>query len=383
MGKGRLLVVAFAVLAFASAAGGANGRANYRAVCPAPPIDSARCHAQVVTDKRGNPLATTSPTGYGPAQFHTAYGLGTTAPSAQTIAIVDAYDDPTIESDLAVYNAQYGLPACTTANGCFRKVDQNGGTKYPRTDAGWALEIALDVETAHQICQNCKILLVEGKSSSLANLMAAVDRAAAIGATEISNSWGSNEFSAETAYDSHFNRPGIAITVASGDAGYGVEYPAASQYVTAVGGTTLSLNGDNTRAAETAWSGAGSGCSAYEPKPAWQSGAGCARRAVADVAADADPSTGASVYDSTPYQGQSGWFQVGGTSLAAPLVAGIYALAGNAASTRYGSYPYSHTASLFDVVSGSNGACGTYLCTAGPGYDGPTGLGAPAGTGGF
>jgi subtilase family serine protease len=202
----------------------------------------------------------------------------------------------------------------------------------------------------------------------------------------VSNSWGGGEFSSETSpsYDGHFNRPGVPITVSSGDAGFGVEFPAASRYVTAVGGTTLNLRSDNTRLSETVWSDAGSGCSGYETKPAWQADTACARRAVADVSADADPATGASVYDSQGYQGRTGWFRVGGTSLSAPLIAGVYALAGNGASTVYGSFPYSHSASLFDVTSGSNGTCGgSYLCTASPGYDGPTGLGTPIGTGAF
>ena len=183
----------------------------------------------------------------------------------------------------------------------------------------------------------------------------------------------------------------MPITVSSGDIGYGVEYPAASPYVTAVGGTTLKVNADNSRSGETAWSGAGSGCSAYEAKPSWQHDAACARRTVADVSADADPNTGAAVYDSTKYcqffgrfNCTTGWYQVGGTSLAAPLIAAVYALAGNGSATTYGSYPYGQTTSLYDVVSGSNGSCGgSYLCTAMPGYDGPTGLGAPSGVGGF
>jgi subtilase family serine protease len=365
-----------------SAASSANSHANYRAVCPGAVAGSARCHADVVTDTRGNPLATSSPTGYGPAQFHTAYSLPATSSVAQTIAIVDAYDDPQAENDLATYSSTYGLPSCTTANGCFKKVNQTGGTNYPRADQGWALEISLDVQTAHQICQNCNILLVEAKTNSFSNLLAAEDYAA-VHATEISNSYGGSESSSDTSYDAHFNHPGIPITVSSGDSGYGVEYPAASQYVTAVGGTTLNLNPDNTRASETVWSSAGSGCSAYDPKPSWQTDAGCAKRTVADVSADADPNSGASVYDSYGYQGQKGWFQVGGTSLSAPLIAGVYALAGNGSSTTYGSYPYAHTSSLFDVTSGSNGNCGTYLCNGGPGYDGPSGLGTPNGTGGF
>ena len=376
-----------ATLLLVAVAGAANGHANYRAVCPAASLGAAHCDSLVVTDANGNPTASTTPPpgAYGPTQFHTGYGLPTTAPSTQTIAIVDAYNDPNIENDLAVYDTQYGLPSCTTANGCFRKVDQNGGINYPRTNAGWSLEIALDVETAHQICQNCKILLVEASSNSLANLGAAVNRAAILGANVISNSYGGGEYSSETSDQStYFNHPGVAITASSGDGGYGVEFPAASQYVTAVGGTTLRLTSGNAYASETAWSGSGSGCSAYIAKPSWQTDGGCSRRTVADVSADADPNTGAAVYDSVRYQGQAGWFQVGGTSLAAPLIGAVYALAGNASSITYGSYPYSHTSSLHDVTSGTNGSCGgTYLCTAGTGYDGPTGLGSPNGTGGF
>lgn len=373
---------AVGLLVFGAIAAAANGHANYRAACGAVPADSARCHAQVVTDARGNPLATTSPTGYGPQQFQTAYGVAGLT-STQTIAIVDAYDDPRAESDLNTFSTTFGLPSCTTANGCFSKVNQSGGTKYPRANQGWALEISLDVQAAHGMCPTCKILLVEASSNSFANLMAAVDYATAH-ANVVSNSYGAAEFSGETSYDSHFNHPGVPITVSSGDAGYGVEYPAASQYVTAVGGTTLNLTSSNTRLSETAWSGAGSGCSAYEPKGSWQTDSGCAKRAVADVSADADPSTGASVYDSYGYQGQKGWFRVGGTSLSAPLIASVYALAANGAGTLFGSYPYANVASLYDVASGSNGSCGgSYLCTAGPGYDGPTGLGTPNGTGGF
>jgi subtilase family serine protease len=378
-------LTALTIAATGGTASAVNQHANYRAVCPGAPTGSARCHAEVVTDARGNPVATTAPSGYGAGQFRTAYGLpsASTATVKPTIAIVDAYDDPAAESDLGVYSSQFGLPACTTANGCFKKVNQTGGSSYPRGDHGWSLEISLDVQVAHGICPDCKILLVEAKTNSFTNLMAAVDYASSH-ANVVSNSYGSSEFSGETSYDSHFNHPGVPITVSSGDNGYGVEYPAASQYVTAVGGTTLTLNGTGARANETAWSGAGSGCSAYEPKPSWQKDAGCARRTVADVSADADPASGAAVYDSYGSSGQKGWFTVGGTSLAAPLVAGVYGLAGNGATTSYGSYPYAHTGSLFDVVSGSNGSCsGSYLCTSTAGFDGPTGLGTPAGIGAF
>lgn len=358
--------------------------AGSRPVCPGPAaFGSTHCHAHVVTDRNGNPTATSGPSGYGPVQFVTGYGLSTNAGAGQTIAIVDAYDDPNIESDLGVYSNQYGLPPCTTANKCFQKVDQRGGTKYPTKNAGWALEISLDVEIAHAVCPACKILLVEADSNSTTNLLTAINTAVKLGATVVSNSWGASEFSTETSYDSYLNHPGVPITVSSGDNGYGVEWPAASQYVTAVGGTTLTLNSNSTRAKETVWSGAGSGCSAYVPKPGWQKDAGCARRTVADAAADADPNTGAAIYDSVRYQGQAGWFQVGGTSLASPLIAAVYALAGNGSGINNGSYVYAHASSLYDVTSGSNGSCGSYLCTGLTGYDGPTGNGTPNGTGAF
>jgi subtilase family serine protease len=390
-GLAGLCVCGMSVPSAVAANANASSRRSSRAVCATAAAGGASCNAHVVTDGQGKPDATGGPTGYGPTQFQTAYGLVTAAaaPSSQTIGIVDAYDDPNAEGDLATYSKAYQLPTCTTSNHCFKKISQTGSTRYPRANAGWALEVSLDVQVAHATCPNCAILLVEANSSSFSDLLAAEDYATSH-ASVVSNSWGGNEFSSETSssYDGHFNRPGVPITVSSGDSGYGVEYPAASQYVTAVGGTTLNLNANNTRTSETVWnntSGApGSGCSAYEPRPSWQPNLGCAHRSVADVSADADPYTGASVYDSTRYSGQSGWFQVGGTSLASPLIAAVYALAGNARTISAPSYAYSHTANLFDVASGNNGTCSpTYLCTAGTGYDGPTGLGTPIGTGAF
>ncbi len=377
--------VGAAVFAFSALAdqGGVPNAASqsHVQVCPGPasPGD-ARCHARVIVDSNGKVRTAATPAGYGPLQFQTAYGLSAAAlqSSTQTIGIVDAYDDPYIEGDLGVYSSTFGLPACTTANGCFKKVNQTGGSFYARGNRGWAVEISLDVEIAHATCPNCKILLVEASSNSFLNLLKAEDYATAH-ANVVSNSWGGGESSSETSYDAHFQHSGVPVTVSSGDSGYGVEYPAASQYVTAVGGTSLKLKDDNTRLSETAWSGAGSGCSAYEGKPSWQKDAGCARRTVADVSADADPNTGAAVYDSYGYS----WVEVGGTSLASPLIAAVSALAGNGGSTNAGSYPYAHAGSLYDVTSGSNGSCSTYLCTAGAGYDGPTGLGAPIGTTGF
>ena len=372
-----MLVVTASALAAPSATG-----LEHRHVCgPAAP-GFARCHADVVTDGHGAPAVTAAPRGYGPADLASAYNLAAGG-AGQTVAIVDAYDDPNAEADLATYRKQFGLGTCTTSGGCFRKVNQSGGTAYPKANGGWAQEISLDLDMVSAVCPSCHILLVEASSSSLANLGGAVSTAARLGATEISNSYGGGESSADTSYDaSYYNHPGIPITVSSGDSGYGVEYPAASQYVTAVGGTTLTRDGSSRGWSETVWSGAGSGCSRYDPKPPWQHDTGCAKRTVADVAAVADPATGVAVYDSLRYQGASGWMVFGGTSVASPIVASVYALAGNGATT--GNAALYGASSLFDVTSGSNGSCGgTYLCTGGPGFDGPTGLGTPNGTTAF
>jgi subtilase family serine protease len=287
-----------------------------------------------------------------------------------------------VAADLAVYRSTFGLPACTAATGCFTKVNQTGGSTPPGADSSWAQEISLDVEMASAVCPNCRILLVEANSTSYSDLAVAEGYAAAH-ATVVSNSWGSSEFSGEASWDGSFNHPGVPTTFSTGDGGYGVQYPAASPYVTAVGGTSLVQSNAARGYSETAWPGGGSGCSAYEAKPTWQTDSGCPRRTVGDVAADADPSTGVAVYDSYASGGMSGWMIFGGTSVASPIVAGVYALAANGSSIA-GGWSYGHAGSLFDVVSGSNGSCGgSYLCTAGTGYDGPTGLGTPNGSGAF
>jgi subtilase family serine protease len=388
--------IRLAILAIASSAcflllSGTASAESQAPVCPGSAAPgAARCHAHVVTNANGTPQAETAPKGYGPAQFRGAYGLPATASTAQTIAIVDAYDDPNIASDLNAYSSKFGLPQCNTSNPCFQKVNQSGNAgPYPQGNSGWALEIALDVEVAHAVCPNCKILLVEASSSSLANLAASVNTAAKLGANEISNSYGGSEYSSEV-NDSAYNHPGIAVTVASGDNGYGsFGFPAASPNVIAVGGTTLTLGAGNTYGSESAWSGAGSGCSLYVTAPAWQSflSACAGKRGTADVAADAAPSTGAAVYDTVRYQGRSGWFQVGGTSLSSPLVAAVYALAGGLpAETSAASGLYGHIGDstvLHDVTSGSNGSCSTVMCKGAVGYDGPTGVGTPKGIGAF
>ncbi|MFG2717701.1 putative Ig domain-containing protein [Streptomyces sp. NPDC048416] len=387
---GGLIAVAPAVAAATQSSAGQT--ANTQRLCAKPAkAGMMSCLALARTDVQHHlgisPNAL--PSGYGPSDLQSAYALPSNAGAGTTVAIVDAQDDPSAESDLATYRSQYGLPSCTTANGCFKKADQNGGTNYPTADSGWAGEISLDVDMVSAVCPQCHILLVEANSASMEDLGASVNRAVAMGAKYVSNSYGGDEDSTDPSSDaSYFNHPGVAITVSSGDSGYGVEYPAASQYVTSVGGTSLS-RASNTRGwSESVWGsssggeGAGSGCSAYDPKPSWQKDTGCAKRTVADVSAVADPATGLAVYDS--YQA-SGWNVYGGTSASSPIIAGVYALAGTpAAGTVPASYPYAHTSALNDVTSGANGSCSpAYLCKAAAGYDGPTGLGTPNGTAAF
>jgi hypothetical protein len=363
---------------------------NISACARGNPAFTARCHAHIVTDIRGTPILgkpdraspLATPSGFGPSQLQSAYGLTSASAgngAGKVIAIVDAYGYPNAEADLQVYRSQFGLPTCTVANGCLIIRNQTGGTKLPRADTGWSQEQALDIDMASAMCPNCKILLVQATNNSFNNLAAAVDYAASYpGVVAISNSYGGSEFSSEASYQSHYNNPttrGIAVTVSSGDAGYGVEFPAAASNATAVGGTHLVLGQP-----ETVWDGAGSGCSAYINKPSWQNDTGCARRTVADVSAVADPNTGVAVYGpATPKA--SRWMVFGGTSVAAPVIAGVYAVSGVVdLNTTYSRAP----SGFHDVTSGSNGSCGgTYLCTGAAGYDGPTGLGTPNGTGAF
>lgn len=338
--------------------------------------------------------ATTTPHGFGPAQFHTGYSLPTETPSSsgKVIAIVDAYDDPAIENDLNVFDTREGLPACTVANGCFEKLNETGNPgPYPEANNGWTLEEALDVEVAHDICQNCKIRLFEASSNSDAALGNTVNAAVAYGATVISNSYGGGEFPEETSYNSYYNHPGVVITVSSGDGGWGPEFPSVSPDVVAVGGTKLNLTSENAYSSEEAWAGAGSGCSVYMNAQSWQTSlskwneTACGTsRATADISADANPLSGASVYDSIAYDGTSGWWQVGGTSLASPLIASVFALDGGANGVPYPAKTlYENASDFHDVTTGSNGACLTIICKAATGWDGPTGLGTPRGLTGF
>jgi len=342
----------------------------------------ARCHAHIVLDRNGEDLVTAAPSGLSPASLRSAYKITGNGSAATVIAVVDAYHYANAEADLAVYRSQFGLPACTKANGCFKQIDQNGGTNYPGTNKGWNQEAALDLDMVSAMCPSCSIVFVEATSTSSANLAKAVNTAAALpGVRAISNSYGGSE-SGSTSYESAYDHLNIAVVVSSGDSGYGVQFPASSPHVIAVGGTSLKTSTNSRGWVETAWSGAGSGCSTVYAKPSWQLDTGCGKRTVADVSAVADPNTGVAVYAPKKFGTKSGWQVYGGTSVAAPVIAGIYGV--NGGPVTYGSDPYSHTNSIFDVTSGSNGSCGgSYLCTSGTGYDGPTGLGTPNGTAAF
>ncbi len=369
--------VAFAAPVSASSSA---SRLTFKHACAAAPAGQAVCNALVAELTTGtkttvvNPFA--DPTGgsapYGPANFHSAYNLPTTASGTPTVGIVDAYNNPDLASNLATYRSHYGLPACTTSSGCLRIVNQTGGTTLPRNNSGWGLEKSLDLDMVSAICENCHILLVEATSTSNSSLGTAVNEAVKLGAIAVSNSYGESEFSSEaSSCSSYYQHNNVAVTASTGDSGPGVSYPAVCPTVTGVGGTTLNSNGT-----ETAWNtsrteGSGGGCSAYIAIPSWQSSSvtGCSRRAVADVSADADPATGADVYDSYGY---GGWIEVGGTSESSPIIASVFALAGNVSGTTTpAALPWNNYGSgcLFEV--------------GGVRYAFQTGLGSPDGTGCF
>jgi hypothetical protein len=348
----------------------------------------ATCFALRRTDAAVQHLLVTpnaTPAGFGPSSLDSAYKLSSSGGAGQTVGIVDAMDDPNAESDLATYRTQFGLPACTTANGCFKKVNQNGAASpLPASDTGWAGEISLDVDMVSAICPLCHIVLVEATSPTIQNLGTSVNEAVALGAKYVSNSYGGGESGDPTNDASFYKHNGVAVTASTGDGGFGISYPASSPFVTAVGGTSLTTASNARGWNETAWNGAGSGCSSDEAKPSFQSSVntGCARRANADVSAVADPNTGVAVFQTF---GATGWQVYGGTSVSSPIIASVYALAGTpGAADTPAAYPYSHTANLFDVTSGTNGTCSpAVLCTAGAGWDGPTGFGTPNGTAAF
>jgi hypothetical protein len=449
------------------------GQAGCMALTLVPLTAAAQAHAHPLGIVRSAPASAPSPAagnfGLRPQDLHSAYSLPTSAPSAQTVAIVDAFNDPTAASDLREYDEEFGLPACTAGNGCLSQVNESGASSplpFPaslgeletalggsgselseaRQAAGWDLEISLDMEAVHATCQSCHILLVEASSSSYADLEAAEQAAASAGAREITNSWGGPEAGETAAAEaaSAFNHTGVVITASAGDSGYldwdaespfesgYAEFPASSPHVVAVGGTRLGLTVGGAWAAESVWNGSGAGgggCSVeFEAQP-WQksvsdwSSVGCAgKRAVADVAADADPYTGLAVHDAGPacrtryfeaeVEHVVHWCTIGGTSLASPVIASVFALAGGGAAGQYAARALyenvaAQPADLHDVVNGSNGECtqpfskatglsgctaseeaatscsSHLICLAGAGYDGPTGLGTPDGVGAF
>jgi hypothetical protein len=384
-GSAALAATALLAPGAANASAPAAHHTSERTCAAATHVGFAACLARVVTDSSGRPMThkvspNATPSGFGPTDIRSAYNLGSASGAGRTVAIVDAYNDPTAEADLGVYRSQYGLPACTTANGCFRKVSQTGTGSYPRTDAGWSTEISLDLDMISAACPDCKILLVEASSTSFANLGAGVNYAATQGVSAISNSYGGTDSAESSAY----NHPNIAVTASTGDNGYGVESPASFTHVVAVGGTSLTRASNARGWSESAWSGAGSGCSTLNTKPTWQTSATqCSGKANADVSAVADPNTGVAVYDSTSYQGRKGWQVYGGTSASSPIIASVYTMGGNL-SGYPASYSWAHSSGLNDVTSGSNGTCTTSVwCTSGSGWDGPTGLGTPNGTSSF
>ena len=332
---------------------GPNGETDVNVCSDAVTAGTADCDAHVRTDagarrERPSRAGGASPDvlgnggAYDPSYLQSAYDVASAAAlsgggAGQTVAIVDAYDDPNVASDLAYYRSFFGLASCPTgsisssATTCvFEKVNQSGSTApLPSGNSSWGVEIFLDVEMVSAICPKCQVLLVEANSASISDLGTAVNEAVKLGADVVSNSYGSSEYSSEvTDSANYYDHPGVAIVASSGDGGFGVEFPAASPDVTAVGGTSLTqLTNTGTRdGSETVWSGAGAGCSAYEPKPSWQKDTGCTNRTVADVSAVADPNTGVWVYDT---YGNSGWAVYGGTSVAAPIISSFYALAGN------------------------------------------------------
>ena len=360
------------------------------------PVSFMRPHYSIYKPEATSATSTPSKpptTAFAPAQVRHAYGFDqvTNQGAGQTIGIVDAYDDANVASDLGVFSAQFGLPACTSSNGCFRKVYSNG--RQPAGNANWAVEISLDVEWAHAIAPKATILLVETPSNSLTDLVNGVTVAVRDGASAVSMSWTVGEFSGETSMDRNFVSNGVTFVAASGDAGTGAAYPAASPDVIGVGGTSLYLSPSGSYQSETAWNGSGGGLSVYEREPSFQAQFGIpddsrGYRGTPDVSYNANPGTGYAVYDSVGVSGYSGWFQVGGTSAGTPQWAALIAITNsmraterksNLSSTYTTLYALAKTGLNADfraVTQGTNGTCGV-ICTASAGYDYVTGLGTP------
>ena len=352
---------------------------NARAVCPGSDPRLVYCQSLVRTG-----VPTNSPSGYTPSDLQSAYNLPSgTNGVGQTVAIVDVDDDPNAESDLFIYRNEFGLPVCSSLNGCFKKLNQKGKKHpLPPPDATWSVEISLDLDMVSAACPNCNILLIEASRDTWHDVGVSVDEAVKLGAPIVSNSYGGMGHGANRRDYEHAH---VMILASGGDSGYYGDHdfePADFPSVVAVGGTTLNRGSGSRGWTETVWSGTGSGCSKF-PKPPWQTDSGCKYRTANDIAAVADPATGVAVYDS--YQ-QSGWLQIGGTSVGSPLNAAVFALAGNASQLNAAQafYQTENQQYLYDITSGSNGTCSpAYLCTGEAGYDGPTGWGTPNGIGAY
>ena len=400
LGAGALTAVPAGASAVPAAGLPAAGRPSpataggLRFACAPVPLGYARCFAlfqpQTAVNRAlaaGVSGPVSKPSGLTPRQIESAYRLPIARNPHQTVAVVEAYHTPHLASWLYTYRKTFGLPACTVRSGCLRVVNQQGkSSPVPSSGVplGWDVEASLDVSMVSVACPHCHILVVEATTQRFGDLAKAENTAARLGATAISNSYGGRENGFTNAYRKSYDHPRHAIVVSAGDSGFtAASFPADLATVTAVGGTELHKAHNKRGWTEDTWFAGGSGCSAYVAKPAWQHDKHCPGRTVADVSAVA---WNVPVYDSF----YGGWLTVGGTSISSPLIAGIYALAGNARSVRPG-YVYAHARSLFDITRGNNSffvtakqACGDdYLCVAKKGYDAPTGLGTPNGTGGF
>jgi hypothetical protein len=341
-----------------------------RRVCPAVQASDARCDALIMRD------ATNGPAGWMPVGLQRAYNLpSSTRGAGAIVAIVDAYDNPNLVSDLQAYRKEFGLGKAR-----FTKFNQEGQIgNYPQPGKSWGLEEDLDVEMVSAICPKCTIYLIEANSEAPGDLEAAEAESVTLGAQVVSNSWGCAALGC--LHGSYFDSSGVVYVASAGDNGYGTQEPAALDTVVAVGGTDLAKQGAHYT--ESAWRWTGSGCAHSIPKPSWQHDGGCKSRTMSDVSAVA---RNVAEYDSYGYRG---WFTVAGTSISSPLIAGIFALAGNATSLDEPEQFWmlskkTRSKDLHDIMSGSNGRCRhRYLCKAGPGYDGPTGWGTPNGIGAF
>ena len=390
-GVSRLaVVVAVAGLGLSTLAAGSAAAytqpSTVTAECPAPAAGTFECMALVrndLTPSMSGPVG-----GYGPSDLQSAYNLTSAASSGgsgTTVAIIEEGDDPNAVSDFNAYRAQYKLPACDTATeaGCLTVMGESS-TSLPAANPTWAVQSSMDADAVAAICPNCHVLLAEANGQDQSDMLQTLNAAENAGARTIVVGSGDPESSSDSAQLQGVATKGVAVVVAAGNSGYGAQFPAASQFVTAVGGTTLTQDAGNARGwTESVWAGTGAGCTADQYKPSWQADTGCTGRTQNDVAADADPATGIAFYDTDGTFG--GWGEGGGTNVSAAIVAGVYALAGPHTLYTYpAQYPYEATSGLYPVTTGNDGTCGAaYLCTAGLGYHGPAGLGTPDGTAAF